>query len=514
MTLQLRIAARTDVGQVRDHQEDDYAVASDLTIDYWGFKKSEVFKTSSLGTLLLVADGMGGANAGEVASRTAVEGVRSYFSKLSKLGQTLDQLPKKPNEILKDAILSAHQHILHKAETDPETQGMGTTIVLAWIIGNAVHVSWVGDSRCYLLNVSQGLKALSKDHSYVQQLIDKGELKEEESFLHPHRNVILQSLGGIAQLPQPSYNQLNLEAGDRILLCSDGLNTMLQDDAIHTILAEVQDIDDCVRALISAANEAGGRDNITVILADALGDKAVIHKKPATSKPQARVDSPAQPKAIPYQEPVNQNVTFDHQPIPTPPAKRRSLLLPVLIVFVVLASVIALVFWFNKKNEIAPDPKDITEINDRWKARLERDSIENARRKAHEATSSTGSAAENPNQQIPDTTKPVQPPISPDPKTQRPVNPESFKGQIILSRSFEVRNYALQEKKKLEAKFGSKYFIDFKVTNNCGSPGKIDSCFLVILGAFPNKSVADSFEKRNPTIGRYYAQGPNRYNRH
>ncbi len=263
----LKISAKTDKGVERDHNEDDHLFCPDLKNNQWKFfEKTENYELGEFGSLIIVADGMGGMNAGEVASRLAKEGIQEYFS--VNLRTEVLQDESKMKSFMKNAILSANEKIVKNQKEDKETEGMGTTIILAWIYTNKVYVSWSGDSRCYRYNQASGLQALSKDHSYVQELIDDGKLTEEQAFYHPDSNIVSQSLGDEKHKPKPDFKSYELHEGDKILLCSDGLNAMLQDIQIREVFEKNIDINSCVDTLIEESNKAGGHDNITIAIAE------------------------------------------------------------------------------------------------------------------------------------------------------------------------------------------------------------------------------------------------------
>ena len=263
----LKISAKTHKGMVREHNEDDHLFCPDLKSNQWMFyEKTDSYKLGEFGSLIIVADGMGGMNAGEVASRLAKEGIQEYFS--ANLRKEVLQDESKVKSFMKDAILSANEKIIKYQKKDKKTEGMGTTIILAWIHTNKVYISWSGDSRCYRYNQESGLQLLSKDHSYVQELIDKGKLTEEQAFYHPDGNIVTQSLGDEKHKPNPDFRSYELHEGDKILLCSDGLNAMLQDFQIREIFEKNPEINTCVDTLIEEANKAGGYDNITIVIAE------------------------------------------------------------------------------------------------------------------------------------------------------------------------------------------------------------------------------------------------------
>lgn len=257
-----RIAARTDVGRVRDHNEDNFIIAKDIAAQQWFFD-NQAAPTGSGGTLLVVADGMGGTNAGEVASQIAVESMRQLF------GTRPESLPTEHAQRLKfteGAILEAHNRILAHARSNKDTAGMGTTCVLAWIVDNKAYVAWSGDSRCYLLENGGAMRLVSQDHSMVWELVKAGTLTPEEARKHPDSNIITQCLGDMAHPPEPESVMLSLKTGDRLLLCSDGLSGEVPDTLIESYLKETEDPAEACSRLIQSANDAGGKDNITVIL--------------------------------------------------------------------------------------------------------------------------------------------------------------------------------------------------------------------------------------------------------
>jgi serine/threonine protein phosphatase PrpC len=242
----ISIVALTDQGLVREHNEDRH-----LVVDSPG------------GSLLILADGMGGTNAGEVAAGIAVAQAKEYFF------GTGDVVPGENGASrLKPAILDAHYSILQAALADPDLQGMGTTLLLGWIAGGRLTIAWSGDSRCYHYRSRVGIRRLSKDHSLVQILVEEGLLDDGQAFGHPLGNIVTQAVGDTGKPPEPDTATLLLEKEDLVLFCSDGLNGMLTDAEIESILREKgRNLSRCARALIKRANEAGGADNITVLLA-------------------------------------------------------------------------------------------------------------------------------------------------------------------------------------------------------------------------------------------------------
>lgn len=272
------ISALTDTGMERDHNEDNFIVCPDLSKPNW-LLIDKPFNLSQQGCLLVVADGMGGTNAGEVASAIAVESVKNYFSSLD-IPESIS--PEKAEKHLRETILKAHDDIVRYSQENPSCSGMGTTIIIGWILRNKLFLSWCGDSRAYLYNKRKELKGISKDHSLVWELVEAGQLTADEADFHPNNNIITQSLGDSSHPPVPDFMEQTLEAGDKIMLCSDGLNNMLTSEEIEAILFQEKPLGGINKDLIDAANNKGGKDNITTVLVE-LAEVAVA------STPAARI---------------------------------------------------------------------------------------------------------------------------------------------------------------------------------------------------------------------------------
>ena len=270
-----KMTVATNVGLVRTNNEDNFIVNPDLTTDGW-FIPSDTDSAIPLGkngAVLVVADGMGGMNAGEVASELAVTGIRQAFESLEDFSKVVD-CSNHIEAFLKKAIVDADSVIKQKVKEDPSTSGMGTTIVIAWVVDNVAHISWCGDSRAYLFNRKSGLSRLSKDHSYVQELVDAGKLDAELAFDHPNSNIITRSLGDSSVKAQPDYVCRRLSAGDYLILCSDGLCGLVRDEEILDLMMQEHDsIEDYKKELFNAALEAGGYDNITIGILECVSVK-------------------------------------------------------------------------------------------------------------------------------------------------------------------------------------------------------------------------------------------------
>ncbi|GEO04189.1 hypothetical protein AAE02nite_18530 [Adhaeribacter aerolatus] len=260
----IEIFATTDNGQRYGQNEDNFAVCKDLANKNWGFKPQEKITLSEQGAVMLVADGMGGANAGEVASDIAQKVVQEQFNQLTEVPGT----DKEKVSFLKKVIQAAHEAIVAHQVDNLETAGMGTTIVLLWTIPDKAYIAWCGDSRLYIHKKGIPLKPLTDDHSYVWELVKQGKITPKEARLHPESNIITQSLGDPTTPPKTETKIIDMQEGDRFLLCSDGLNSMLDDEEIEAVLTQEEDTVEASKRLIAEANAAGGHDNITVILFD------------------------------------------------------------------------------------------------------------------------------------------------------------------------------------------------------------------------------------------------------
>ena len=271
-----KMTVATNVGLVRSNNEDNFIVNPDLTEPgRWivPANADEVLSLGENGCVMVVADGMGGMNAGEVASEIAVTHVQNAFSKVSDFSKIAD-CSNHVEAFLKKIIVEADAAIKKRVKEDPSTAGMGTTIVMAWIIGEVVHVAWCGDSRAYLFNRQSGLSRLSNDHSYVQELVDSGKLDPELAFDHPNSNIITRSLGDSPVKAQPDYVCRRLSAGDYVILCTDGLCGLVRDEQILNIMMQERGrLADYKEALFNASFEEGAYDNVTIALFECMSVK-------------------------------------------------------------------------------------------------------------------------------------------------------------------------------------------------------------------------------------------------
>ena len=261
-----RMAARCEAAG-RSNNEDNYQLDDNLSDNSWGFTADAEVSLGEKGALLVVCDGMGGMNAGEVASDIAVKTIKEWFT----TDKLTDAAVAAPCKYITSAIVAADAAIKAHSKTNPDTEGMGSTIVLAWLLGQKVYVGWCGDSRCYRFNPALGLERLSHDHSYVQELVDAGKLTEELAFDHPNNNIITRSLGDPRGAAQPDTKEFDLYNQDIILLCSDGLCGTLRDNEIAELIKQHQtSMQECRDALWDADEAAGWTDNTTIALAQII----------------------------------------------------------------------------------------------------------------------------------------------------------------------------------------------------------------------------------------------------
>ena len=258
--IRVKLFGRTDVGQIREHNEDNFLIAN-LTTGSRGLMEENRTPFVEQGGLVLgVCDGMGGAAAGEVASKMAVDLI---YEQLKDGGPAIER-----DEIARRLVHSieyAGAQIFQEARSDRSRRGMGTTSTIAVFLDERIFVGQVGDSRAYLLRNGR-LAQLSRDQSLVNQLIEAGQLTEEEAETFEHNNIILQALG-TAETVQVDLTYVDICKGDILMMCSDGLSGMIRADEIREVLMKCDEPLDACRELTDRANAAGGHDNITVIVA-------------------------------------------------------------------------------------------------------------------------------------------------------------------------------------------------------------------------------------------------------
>jgi protein phosphatase len=267
--VKITVFGKTDLGRTRDHNEDSFLVA-DLTTREASLQPSvREHMLGPKGTLLLVADGMGGAASGEVASQMAIETV---FDHLEKTWCADDATgPEQFATHLKEAVEATNRRIYTAARERPEHKGMGTTATAVGVLGDHVYIAQVGDSRAYLIRHGEATQ-LTKDQSLMQRLVDAGELTEEEAEKSERKNIILQALGP-DQKVKVDLTLQGVRRGDVLVVCSDGLSGQVKREEIAGIVGSPEkDLVTASGELIDLANQRGGPDNITVVVARLSGD--------------------------------------------------------------------------------------------------------------------------------------------------------------------------------------------------------------------------------------------------
>jgi len=254
----IKVFAQTDIGRARDGNEDSFLVG-DFSSEQ-GNRLPRVMEFSPQGgtPIFMVSDGMGGAAAGEVASSLAVKTAREKLRGLQPGGES------RFVEHLVQTLEAANRAILDYAKQHPQMRGMGATATLAGVFKGKIYLAQVGDSRAYLIRQNM-IRQLTRDQSFVNQLLEAGKISEEEAEIHPRRNVILQALGNQGKLTVAAASIQPCD-GDYLLLCSDGLSGLVKKEEIREIVAGAPDLPEAVQRLIMLANERGGPDNITVVL--------------------------------------------------------------------------------------------------------------------------------------------------------------------------------------------------------------------------------------------------------
>lgn len=238
----MEVGVKTDVGRIRDNNQDAYYVPS---------KEDK--------PLYIIADGMGGHKAGEIASRMAIKIISDYFNSLSNQLQT----DKKIKDLIENSIDEANKEIYKKSIEDEKFSGMGTTVTLAYIINEKIFIGHVGDSRAYLLR-EETLSQITEDHSLVEELIRNGSISKEEARHHPQRNIITRAVGTSKVIKTDIIVESKCK-DDILLLCTDGLTNMLEDEKIKDSFLENEDIQKACEDLVTLSNDKGGFDNITIL---------------------------------------------------------------------------------------------------------------------------------------------------------------------------------------------------------------------------------------------------------
>lgn len=248
-TNMLKTFSITDVGRKRKLNQ-DFVYTCEMPI-------------GRLQNLFIVADGMGGHNAGDFASKHTVEKIVQYI---------VDTEEDSPIKVISGAITDANASIRKKAEEEEDLRGMGTTVVVATIADDTLYVANVGDSRLYIMN--RKIRQITRDHSLVEEMIRIGEIDRESARTHPDKNIITRAIGA-GELIDIDFFEIKLEKDDIILMCSDGLTNMIEDDNIRIIMQGQRDVVEKAEELVKVANNNGGKDNIAVIIIEPFADEVI-----------------------------------------------------------------------------------------------------------------------------------------------------------------------------------------------------------------------------------------------
>lgn len=238
----MKAFALTDVGKKRVTNQDYVYCKSDAV--------------GNLPNVFIVADGMGGHKAGDIASVTAVDAVLKSIEQ----SQKTDVI-----SIMEEAVRKANKTLYEKSKSNEEWAGMGTTLVLATVVDRTIFVANIGDSRLYLID--DGIHQITRDHSYVEEMVSIGEIDKSEARTHSKKNIITRAIG-VEEETHADFFEVQFKKGDKLLMCSDGLTNMIEDNDILSVIAGNNDIESTVHKLIDLANDSGGKDNIAVLIAE------------------------------------------------------------------------------------------------------------------------------------------------------------------------------------------------------------------------------------------------------
>lgn len=342
-------AGKYDPNAPLNGNEDNFYVDDDLSDEQPShITVDEDTQLSDCGMLMAVADGMGGMNAGEVASQIAHDTVADYFAP-GKITPQLAATHESRSRYMENVIREADRRIKADARHNRDHEGMGSTLIMAWLVGEELSVTWIGDSRAYRFNPQSGIEPLSKDHSYVQELADKGIITYEQTFEHPQGNIVTRSLGDGSKKAQAESRQFKVFDGDIILLCSDGLSGVLRDrkaydengdpypgETLEDIIRDhSSSLSKCREALWAAAERADWYDNVTAILCEIRSGAGAYTPTKECEEP-SNVSNPANNKL---------HKTFDGFIIKIP----RKRLVPFLVLLLLLFAAIGGGVWYKMK---------------------------------------------------------------------------------------------------------------------------------------------------------------------
>lgn len=241
----MKFAVKTDIGQKRERNEDSYNI---------------IVNKSDTPVSFIIADGMGGHNSGEIASRLAVDFVSNYITSNPDEFSVESEISGKISAL----ITKANDFIIENAKRNEENTGMGTTLIVAIVLNNKVYIGNVGDSRAYLIR-NDTIEQITIDHSYIEELLKSGSITKEEAINHPQKNLITRALGSSEDMKADTFS-VELQKKDSFLFCTDGLTNMLNDEEILKIITETKEPEQVCQKLIEGSIANGGEDNITVII--------------------------------------------------------------------------------------------------------------------------------------------------------------------------------------------------------------------------------------------------------
>lgn len=360
--IQFRLAARTDAaGKFNataplEGNEDNMFVDADLSNDAQGeFMADEIVDLSDKGCLMVVADGMGGMNAGEVASALAIKTVMKFFNPEHLKGKAFRDSRSRMN-YMEDVVLAADAAIKADSRSNKSHEGMGSTIIMAWLCDGEICVTWCGDSRAYLFRPGCGFWQVSKDHSYVQGLVDDGKITIDEAFDHPYGNIITRSLGDPEKKSRADSIHFDVYQGDVFMLCSDGLSGVLRDhktfvdgqrvdtENLEDVIASNRDsMAQCRDELFDAAQRNEWYDNVTAVLCEIVKGEPL----PADLKrPAQQVQVSQESYLTPTQNPIQPNSRTNNSHI-----KIRKKRVPLIIIALILLGALSFLAWKLLKPE-------------------------------------------------------------------------------------------------------------------------------------------------------------------
>jgi PPM family protein phosphatase len=307
--VRVSVFGKTDLGLTREHNEDTFLVADLSSGDANLPPDVRSHEVGPRGSLFMVADGMGGAAAGELASAMAADSIYRHLS--TAWAEDAEVSAARFAYRMKEAVELANQQIYAYARENPDVRGMGTTVTAAGVFGDELYLTQIGDSRGYLIRNGETFQ-LTRDQSLTQRLVDAGELTEEEAEQSERRNIILQALG-----PDPrvkvDLSRQRLRRGDLLILCSDGLSGVVKREELSQMVAQSADLPSLCSALIDLANERGGPDNVTVVAARFDGD--------GLPEPDSADGAGYEVYNVPDEEMSEPTPVRDHSPTaPLPPA--------------------------------------------------------------------------------------------------------------------------------------------------------------------------------------------------